>query len=697
MRSVTLPNGQVVENVPDDVTDADVLKQASVKGIFVEQNYKTGADWFPVVGEIAGGVGGSILGAAAAGAVIGSAVPGVGTLVGGLLGGAIGTFAGSYLGQKAEASSEDRIMDTRSAISQASKAAAIDVVAGGALGAFGLGIKAISKPLIDLVNPAIRPLDELDAAINLQAKLGVDKYNNTSLLPSQIGDTRGVSRVSEAYASSSIGFETRFGDMMAGYEQYAAETAENILKQLPSGSRLNVGDAFLTLADEAETAFSASVSPLYKQLDIDGGISLSTRQLKEAVSPILSAASKRALAGSGGISSYVPSKGVKRVQDFVNSLKGDYTPASLTKDVLPTLQNLKRTVSGDPLALGVVRKLENEIKLAQNHPALVRTSTVRAGAAKIGGRRINKLGETGRSGPEREAYNYVTKLRDKMSFSEAREELSYIKGRLRDIQKSANSDSAAERIWSSAVVNMEESMEKSSKVLGGELYDRHRTLADAYKSATQIISAPFMEKALKNNEVAQVAEMLVKTGTVTPMKQVDDLLKLASDYGVKGGQNVRDQLTRKYLDALLSDPQIYKLDALSTRLKDERFLDTFNAVVNDPVMRTQIKELFSEASLIARHGYGASAGQSLAIRSREIGSITAPGRMQSIAFALAPNIVSKRLSNAEISKRLVAMKEVRRALDRGLQPPGRAIKLLTQTVPKASIPTGFALGALTQE
>lgn len=690
MRSVVLPNGRVVNNVPDDVTDDEVISRALSTGAFKQENIKSSADLLPLVGEIAGGVGGSILGGMAAGAVAGSAAPGIGTLIGGLLGGAIGTFAGSYGGQVLEADAEQRVLDSQEAISKASTAAALDVAGGAAFGAFAHGIKAIGRPLLDLVSPALRPIDELDTAIELQRKLA--SYN-TSLLPSQIGDTAAGSRVAEAYAASSIGFETQFKTMMEGYEQYASETAEKILQQLPEASRKDAGKAFLKLAGEAEKALGDYIDPLYKQLDIEGGLGVTTDTLKGIIEPFISGASKRAVAQTGGLTTFVPSKDVKKVVDFVSSLQDVYTPARLTRDVLPALSVLKKSVEGDSLAKAMVTRLENELGGVVNHPAMVKTGAVKTQAVGIGGNRINRLGQTGRSGPEREAYNYVQNLREGMSFSEARQELSYMKGKLRDIKGSPSGDSAAERIWASAVNTMEKEMENSSQRMGRSLYDKYRDVSTFYKTATETINAPYMRKAIKNNEVAKVAEMLTKTGEITPIEQVDELVTLAEKLGVQGGKDVRDQLTRKYLDSLLADPQIHNLNTLASKLKDERFLNTFDTVVSDKNLNKQIKTLFDEAHLVAKHGYGSSAAQSLSIRSRELTALTKPATWQQIVFGLAPDIVSRKLSNAQISARLGAIKSVREALQKGVEPPRPAMQFLLRTLPKAAVPTGFAFAA----
>ena len=63
----TLPNGQVITDVPAHYTDEDVKNYALAEGLITPEAYnvdtETGADWYGVAGELGGGVGGAILGA----------------------------------------------------------------------------------------------------------------------------------------------------------------------------------------------------------------------------------------------------------------------------------------------------------------------------------------------------------------------------------------------------------------------------------------------------------------------------------------------------------------------------------------------------------------------------------------------------------------------------------------------------------
>lgn len=682
MRSVTLPDGTVVRNVPDDVSDEQVFSMVAATPSAQPMrppapDIKTGADYFPLAGEIIGGVGGGIAGGALAGTAV---MPGIGTFVGGLLGGALGTFGGSFVGQAAEASYEQRDFQVQEAAGKAGRAAALDSVFGLGLGAAGQVVKAIGAPLYRMFRPAIKPLPELDLAMELQQKL---EPFGTSLLPSQIGDTSATSRISEAYASSSIGFETEFKQMMDGYDTFAASQVDELMRQLPKTSREDLGQRLVSLVDETSTAVDEHVAPLYMDIDTRGGINLDTTFLKEAAHSMMSRA---------GANMTSATKKAADVVRAIDSLSGVVTPAQLTQELAPMLRTLESVARGDRMAMAIINAVKAQVRRAEANPAFVQTDKLKPILNRIRSERVNKAGETQASSAETQAYEYLSNMRDRMSFTEARRELSYIKGRVRDLDKSTAPDSAAVRMWSAAIPKMEQLMDEAAQRLGGNLYDDYRKVSDFYKNASEVLTAPYISKMLKNNEVAKAGEALFRLGEVTPVRQVDEVVALAESLNVGGGKTARDMLTQRYLQSMLSSPTINSLDILATKMKDERFLDTFDRVVPSDI-GDKLKTLFLEAQLIAKHGYGSSAGQSLAIRSRELGSITSPAKWQSVVFGLAPEIVAGRLSNETITAKLNAMKAVRTALQQGRQPPGRALRFITETIPMASVPAGFALGA----
>ena len=144
MADKTLPNGQVIRGVPDNISDADLKEYAIMTGAATEADYnrdrQTKADYLSTVGELGGGVAGAMIGAS-----IGSAVPIVGTAIGGLVGGAIGTAAGYFGGEAIESFVEDRDFDVEQATDESIRAGMTDAAFSGAFGVLGKGFKTISS------------------------------------------------------------------------------------------------------------------------------------------------------------------------------------------------------------------------------------------------------------------------------------------------------------------------------------------------------------------------------------------------------------------------------------------------------------------------------------------------------------------------------------------------------------------------
>ena len=103
----TLPNGRIIANLPDGISDEDVKRVALLNNLATEEDYnkdiKTGYDALGFTGELGAGIAGSIKGASM-GAVAGP----MGAFAGGIVGGAIGAFVGRGVGESLEAFGEDR-------------------------------------------------------------------------------------------------------------------------------------------------------------------------------------------------------------------------------------------------------------------------------------------------------------------------------------------------------------------------------------------------------------------------------------------------------------------------------------------------------------------------------------------------------------------------------------------------------------
>ena len=103
----TLPNGRIIANLPDGISDEDVKRVALLNNLATEEDYNkdidTGYDALGFTGELGAGIAGSIKGA-----TMGAAFGPVGAFAGGIVGGAVGAFVGRGVGESLEAFAEDR-------------------------------------------------------------------------------------------------------------------------------------------------------------------------------------------------------------------------------------------------------------------------------------------------------------------------------------------------------------------------------------------------------------------------------------------------------------------------------------------------------------------------------------------------------------------------------------------------------------
>jgi len=685
MADYTLPNGKTLKGL-DKGYSPDEIRQIALEGGYAtdqdyQKNMETGADWATFTGELTGGVGGAIAGGMAGSAIL----PGPGTFLGGLIGGAAGTFMGSMAGQTAEASLENREADFSDISKKAGHAAAVDTLYGLGFGVAGKGIKMIAEPLLRLAKPASKVTPEVDTLLSLQDKL---KGFNTGLLPSQIGDTSAGGRAAETYAASSKAFGPEYDKIVQGFDDYTIEATDTLLSKLSNASREDVGAAFQKLSSETEKAVKEVVDPLYKTIDQEGGLAFDTKALNDSVAAYL----KRATSGGVGRVSAKATEASK----LLAGLPQEITPAMLASDISPIVNRLEALAkSGDAQSTGVLNILKTYVAKVKNNPALIDTGAASSAAKAVKMSRVSEAGDSRIGGAYANAVDYVSGLRKKMSFSETKEELSYLKQQLRDAENPASPSSAAAKVYSSAIAKLENAMETAAKNFNPELYDKYRYVSDFYKKGQETVYSPFMKEALRAKEPAKVGELLARVGFVTPTKELDEVVKLANGLGVSGGVPMREAITRSYLENMFKTGDAASLNQFNKEMSNARFRDTFNTVVPSD-LSGPILQLAEEAAILARHASGGSAA-SLGVGSREIAALETPGRWKSIAFGLLPGVVRGRLSNEAITGKLKAMEQINKQIARGEQPGAGLIAYVVKGLPTIGIRTGVTLGTATEK
>lgn len=675
-----LPNGTILSGLREGYSAEDI-KTIAINGGYATEadfqaNLKTGADWATTLGELGGGVSGAL-----AGAALGSTVPVVGTVIGGVLGGALGTFGGSLVGQSVESAIEGRQLDSGQQLRNAAEAAAADAAFGLGFGVAGKVVKAIASPLIRLASSTTQEAANVDRLLSLQQKLS--QYG-TTLLPSQIGSSDLIERATETYAASSVAFRPEYDRIVQGFDKYIQDASLNILNKLPSASREDIGKAITQFSGDVEKAVDDAVAPIYKDIDLRGGLVLRSDEFMSRMQSFINQIS------AGGVGR--TSDKAQTILNMVSKLPPTMTPAEMAANMPQILRTARKAAEGDAQAAGLYNILNNYVEQVRSSPALVDTGAISSVARGEGMRRVSEEGRQRLGGSYGEAVGYISNLRRKMSFSEAREELSFLKSKLRDMENPASPDSAAARVYSTAISNMEKAMESAAKNFDSELYGTYRYVSDFYKRSQETVFSPFMRQALQNNEPAKVGELLARTGYVTPVRELDNLLKLADELGVQSGKDLRGSLTRSYLENIFKTTDAAALNSFNKDMLNPKFRDTFMAVVPKDTANTLI-ELAQEADILARHTTGGAAA-SLSVASREIGALESPGKLRSILYGLLPSVVRNKLSNEAITGKLNAMKVLNQQLAQGKPATPSTLSYIIEGLPRAATAAGFAVGTV---
>jgi hypothetical protein len=688
MADYTLPNGRILRGLSEGKSPADIKIYAVAKGYATEDDYnknrKSVADLLPFAGEIVGGTAGALYGASY-GAALGTAVfPGVGTAVGGFLGGIIGgaagTFGGSMAGQAGEASIENRTQSAGSMAGQAGEAALEDVAFGIAGAGLGKVVKTVWQPLSDMFKTLPVSSAELDALGSLQSKLA---QAGTTLLPSQASTGDAVGAAAEAYSRSSL-ISNDFQNILEKQDNYIVDQFKGLFNSLGKGGRESLGQATQALVKDTETALKAVVDPLYKEIDTLGGINLSTQGLKDTANNV---AGKLSMGGGGTTAER------RAVMSAIDSLPASVTPSEATKHIAD-LNTLLKATRSDPQAAGILRQTIAKLEGSLTGDQFVKTDAL-TGLAKAARATLTKAsGESGLSGAQEAIAKRLSGLRPTMSFSEAHLELSNLKSLQRDLAVSATPSDAGDRLLTRAITTLSGSMDTAAKKFNPELLAKYNQVTTMYKEGISTLYSGFMAKALKQESPEFIGQTLFKTGAVTSIKQVNDVVQMAEKLGVKGGADVREGVTKGYLEALFPMRDAGAVEFFIKQQNNTKFMDTFNIIVS-PDQSKFINNLADEVTILTRHT-NSQAGASLAVRGREIGAATNPFNPKNWPLALLPGFAKKKLSQPVMTKKLNQLKAMNAAAANGTRVSKGLISnfLKDSGIVEGGAVAGFMFGAL---
>lgn len=696
MTDRTLPNGQVVRNVPDDYTNAQLKQYALQKGLATEEDYnidlQTNADYLSLAGEIGGSVGGAIAGATY-GASVGTAVnPFFGTIIGGAIGAGVGYLAGEI----GESYAEDRDFNVEEETVNALQVGLKDAAFGGAFGVVGKGISAVYKPVRGLFKPtyikegnqsevakmalavkrgdttlddlALHPdvtpehvrlvseaigqrVEDLERVARLHSKL-MDR--GSGLMPKQAAPEYKGGGFSQDYASSSYFFQKFYRDRLGEQDKYILDSFTELLGRATTDkTREETGIALAKLVKDSDSALKAVVEPLYRAIDKDGSIFVKTGTVKDNALRTYNAV-------RGANTSAQNS--AKRV---IDGIPETLSPAEVVIQKT-NLAKLLPNVKADPVATKMIERAIKNLDGTLVGKKFVDSASTRALGKAASDELTKRTGKTGITGKHKELADRLKGMRDKMSFTEAHKELSHLKATQRDMAQSLGEKSTkADALINKAIGQLEKSMEETAKNFKPELFQKYDAVRNMYKEGINTIHGDWLVKALRKDNVADIGQYIVKSGESIGVKEIKALIAKAKELKVdNAGHNLVESIEKEFINNLFPSKSSREGLEFMRRMNAGKFSDTFNAIVGKE-KGDKIVELGEEIVILSRGIEGSESALSLSIRSGEIGQVKKPTITGGALYALLGWAAKKGLSPKALDKKIKHLKAVNARLAKG--------------------------------
>ena len=717
----TLPNGRVIKNVPENISEEELRKIALHNNWITEEDlnkdYETAADLLPMAGELSGSVAGALYGAS-----IGTTLlPVGGTLVGGVIGGALGAFGGSFLGNVAEAGIESRTLDTGAAVQEATRAGLTDAAFGLGFGALGKGFSLVAKPISNLFSPkvltqglnpsvysvaadiqagkttlqksleegAIPPsavqdviealssrADELDTVAALQSKL---TETGGTLLPSQaVPEFRGAGLAQE-YAGASFFLKEEFDAILKQQDNYITKQITDFFDASSSLSRDEIGAGLKALVSDADKALKETVDPLYKAIDEQGAVFISGDSIKQTLKNSL-------------LTEDVKSPSVTGILRTINRLPSKMTPAEATKQKA-RLRALAQEEGMDAVGKRLLSRAVKAIEGKMEGPEFVKGDALKALGKQALDSVIKESGETALKGKYKAVADTLYGTQKRMSFSEAHQRLSALKAEQRDLATSVGEKSSqAEKLIARAIGELEKNMDITAKNLGGELSEKYSYVKNFYKSGIDSIHGDWIVKSLKKDNPAKIAEFLVEAGENVGVENINKLVLKAKQLGVgEGGENVLKSIRNVYLKKQFPNGTANEVETFLRKINQPAFRDTFNAVMDQQTAK-KVLDLAKEVDIMSKGLKGTESSISLSVRSRELQAATKPALSDTLLLVLG-GAVRKSLSPEEMTRKINVAKVINSKILKNQEVPKSLWDKLVDNLEMTAITTGLAIGS----
>lgn len=620
LRRLTLADGNIINDIPEDMSVTDIAKSLSESGYAVpadiegslyreeaepsefswgedtftpvEKDPNTVGDYFPIAGELAAGLAAGAAGTvrgAQMGAVVGTpfglTVPGA--FLGGLAGGAVASGAASGAGRIVGEFAEDLYEGTRfdpvQAINNAVEVASTTAMFSAVFGVAAPVVKSVGSSFADWVKELPNADQSYKVILDLQQKM---KDRGASLLPIMVTNTRGA-RVASSVANVSEITKQTVDRYFKTYDDYMGEQTKQIVQSLRGGTPLDHGRAVVDLVDTTEEALKSIVKPFYDSISTRGNIPIS--DAREELGD-LAAQIRKKYRGQRAVDKQNPDGTVSTVYEDFTDWSGE----------------------GGKFK-GFVTSLEN--------------------------------------------------IPTNLTFAEAHEKLSYWKKMKRDIESGVSPNTNLSSAYNSAISALQQSMDVAAEKLSPTLRRDYKNISTTYREGMEQISTDYLNKVMRLDDPAKVGGILTQDGLTIGLRDVRNLMQQARQYRSQLSKDAKelgermDQvpdplegIRKGYLENLMGVEGVKGTGSLVTlrnKLKTPKFKATFDVLFEGSAIPKKINSLLDELAILERGTASSDSAFSLTVRGSELGAAqqaidpTAASSLSSTLKGIIPGLLAR--------------------------------------------------------
>lgn len=305
--------------------------------------------------------------------------------------------------------------------------------------------------------------------------------------------------------------------------------------------------------------------------------------------------------------------------------------------------------------------------------------------------------ETGRT-TVRSAYptaataSAVSRLRNlpsDLNFYEAHKRLSEAKKRLYNANKSTTKDSDLVEVLGAEVDMYAKVMKEASDTLSPALRKEYEEVTNFYSKSRDVVTASFLDKAVKVLDPSQIGAMLTKDGLEVPVSQIKNLKKLAAELksklpkgsAVKGlDDDPLSGIRKGYLEQMFKlggEGGQSSLAKFQKKLQEPKFKATFDALFEGTPVAKNMDRMLKDLDILENVNKGGG-GLQLSVAGAEYG--VAKGANPNILASLrdlVPSFMAKRnIKQKNVDKLINMIKAATEAERRGVKlSPSYAMEL----------------------